>query len=59
MREGDSLSSLFPSFFLFSLSFNILFSLKRNSFLRILLSKNYQKHSKKNPEKMSKVIIYS
>ena len=41
-RENDSLSSFF--LFLFSLSFNILFSFKRNSFLRILISENFQKH---------------
>ena len=52
-RENDSLLSFFLSFsfFLFSF-FHILFSLKINSFLRILISKNCQEYSKKNPEKI-------
>ena len=50
-RERERFSLLSFSFFLLSISFNILFSLKRNSFLRILISKNCQKDSNKNPEK--------
>ena len=51
-RENNSLSSLF--FLIFSLSFNILFSLKRNSFLRILISENCQKDSKKIQKNVEK-----
>ena len=58
-RENDSPSSLFLfSFFLFSLSFNILFSLKRNSFLRILITQNCQKDYKKSRKMLKSKNIF-